>query len=285
MPPHMNPAELDPDNKDFNVAKVETTQMIIHSKHLQAALNAVIGYYPGTDFIGERVSIDAPYRVLVHYRKELELYKVNQPIFHDEEYATTTAKHIDVLLGFLKATFGPQIEAEEHRWNASVPMATFDLFWLLLKPGEILYVKEDNHWNPCVISSLGPTHRDSDGKRAAIVIAYWTIEYCHNRLQRCMGSVTVHPFSGEQAIQGLTVIPAQFFPGGAKASAEKQIRLGREYWELAKAAAHKEYEGEAIDKDGNPGGKVSVAHPLEPRRQSETLADPTRSHRFKDVLS
>ncbi len=285
MHPHMNPPELDPDSKDVNVGKVETTQMIIHSKHLQAALNAVIGYYPGTDFIGERVSIDAPYRVLVHYRKELELYKVNQPIFHDEEYATTTAKHIDVLLAFLKTTFGPMIEAEESRWNATVPMATWDLFWLLLKPGEILYVKEDNHWNPCVISSLGPTHRDSDGRRAALIIAYWTIEYCNNRLQRCMGSVTVHPFSGEQAIQGLSVIPGQFFPGGAKAAAEKQIRLGREYWELSKAPAHKEYEGEAIDKDGNQGGKVSVPHPIEPRRHRNRLLTLTRSYRSKDVSS
>ncbi len=92
------------------MTKVETTEMIIHSKHLQAALNAVIGYYPGVDFMGERVAVEA-LSCSDPLPEGAELYKFNQPSCHDEEYATTTSKHIDILLSFLKATFGEKIEA------------------------------------------------------------------------------------------------------------------------------------------------------------------------------
>ncbi|KAH8899374.1 ATPase [Thozetella sp. PMI_491] len=253
---YVSDSEVDEESKDVRIEKVETTEMVIHSKHLQAALNAVSGYYPGVDFIGERVTVEAPYKVLIHCRKELELYKINQPSCHGEEYTTTTSKHIDVLLTFLRSTYGPTIEAEENRWNLDVPLATFDLFWLFLKPGEIIYFKANNRWVPSIISWMGPSHHTGNGKKNAYVIHCWNLCYHQGRIRRRMHSVTLHPFSGEQAIQGLNVIPARFFPGGAKAAAEKQIRLGKEYWELSKLPSHKEYEGDAFEKGGNSIGII-----------------------------
>ncbi|KAK1767179.1 P-loop containing nucleoside triphosphate hydrolase protein [Phialemonium atrogriseum] len=249
--------EYYPDEDETYWQGGSATNMVIHSKHLRNALAAVVGYYPGVNFIGDRVSITAPYQVLVHHKKELELYKMNQPKTHDAECAATTAKHIDVLLSFLKTTLGDQIEEEERRWANSTPTATFDLLWLLMKPGEVVYKKEYGHWVPVVVSRVYPRRRDSHNIDDYLV-EYWNVQYLDGRIQRLMESLTIHHFNGEQSIPNLPVIPARFFPGGAKAAAEKQIGLGKIYWELAKRPEYKEYDGPMVGCEGDPTGHLTA---------------------------
>jgi len=226
-----------------------TTNMIIHSKHLKNALSAIVGYYPGVDFMDGLVSIDAPYQVLVHHMKDLELFKTNQPKCHDDDYAATTAKHIDILISFLEETLGKEIKEEERRWANDTPTATFNYFWLLLKPGEVFYKQQFGDWRPFAISRVDLVHRDDD-KYSRYIVDYWNVEFADNRLQRVMESFEVFAFDGEQAIHTLPVIPARFFPGGAKAATEKQIRLGKAYWDLVKRPTYKEYDGILVGKDG-----------------------------------
>jgi hypothetical protein len=139
---------------EAKVTKAEKTMMVIHSRHLINALKAVVGYYPDTSFAGEEVKIEAPYYVLVHHRAALLQYKVSQPETHDEEYASTAAKHIGTLLGFLETTYGQQIREEDGRHKRSTPTVTFDYLWLLLRPGEVIYTQYDNTWTPFVISRV-----------------------------------------------------------------------------------------------------------------------------------
>lgn len=230
------------------------SHMIIHSKQLKNALSAVVSYYPGVDFLSSHVTITAPYHVLVHHYKELELYKVQQPRTHDKDYEETTIKHIDVLLSFLKTSVGAKIEAEKARWCGSTPKATFEYYWLLMKPGEVIYQKEDNHWTPYVVGSLW---ENSDGSRTTYNVNCWNIEFVEGRMQRIMKRIDIQAFYGEQAIHTLPVIPARFFPGGEKANAEKKIKLGKMYWELTKRPGYKEYDGVIVARDGMQGGNIS----------------------------
>lgn len=248
---------------EVTVTKVETTEMVIHSKHLRNALNAVVNYYPGVDFLGDKVSVEAPYRVLVHHAKELETYKLHQPAIHDAETCEATAKHIDILLGFLKDTLGEAMSAEESRWHAATPLVTFENFWMIMRPGEVIYRKLDGHWTPFVVSRVSTGHAGRGAAsaatqaRAAYVVDCWNVEYVDGKVQRLMESFYVYPFNGEQAIHTLPVIPARFFPGGARANAERQVKLGREYWELCKRPAYKEYDGAMIGRDGCPTGNLN----------------------------
>lgn len=50
---------------------------------------------------------------------------------------------------------GPEIIKEEERHKLDTPMATYDYFWLLLKPGEVIYTKRYDIWTPYVISYVG----------------------------------------------------------------------------------------------------------------------------------
>ncbi|KAK4168563.1 hypothetical protein QBC43DRAFT_309121 [Cladorrhinum sp. PSN259] len=232
------------------------TEMIVHSKHLQAALTAVIGYYPGFDRFHEKYKIEAPYQVLVHHREALEHFKLNQPSCHDAEYAATTLKHIDVLLNFLSETYSEQLALESKRWdNPSGATATFDLFWVLLRPGEIAYKERYGQMTPFVVHSV-TRMVGTDGRQNGYLVLMFNMTFGHSRLTRRMIQTIVPPWTGERIIDTLPIIPARFVPGGAKSIAEKQIKLGQTYWELAKQPAYREYDGPLLFRNGD-GGNIT----------------------------
>ncbi|RYP41887.1 hypothetical protein DL767_000716 [Monosporascus sp. MG133] len=247
------------DDSDMQIARDEHTTMVINSIHLINALKAVVGYYPGTSFIGESVRIDAPYRVLIHHRAALARYKVSQPETHDEEYAFTTAKHIDVLLSFLDKALGNQIREEEERHNSGIPKATFDNLWLLLKPGSVVYAEKNNKWTPFVVSSVFAPARSSEEGPRPWMVNCWNISYCGNKFTRFAHAFKIEPFTGEQAISSLQVIPERFFRGedgdmSPSDVAAKQINLGKIAWELAKGPVYMSYDGGLVDKEDNENG-------------------------------
>ncbi|KAJ2992090.1 hypothetical protein NUW58_g2292 [Xylaria curta] len=118
--------------------------------------------------------------------------------------------------------------------------------WLLLRPGEVIYTKYDNTWTPFAISRVfKKIATNADGLRS-YSIDCWNYMYYDGQLRREMHTFDVHPFSGEEAIHNLPVIPARFFAGAdkdmtpAEATAE-QIRLGKLVWELYKKPSYKAY--------------------------------------------
>ncbi|KAF4464761.1 TOB3 (member of AAA-ATPase family) [Fusarium albosuccineum] len=221
--------------------------MTIHSEHLINALKAVVAYYPYINLEGKFVTIGSPYRVLYHHRRELAQYRDNQPSTHDSEYTVTTAKHIDALLKFLDDNLGDQIRQEEERHKLKIPRATFEFFWLLLKPGEVVYTKRYDIWTPYVISSIN-VNQNAYSSYDVYKINCWMLETNGTKVNRFMYSFSLSPWLGEQAIGSLPIIPAQFWPEdldvqGGTTMREKQIALGKLYWELLKRPTYMDYEG------------------------------------------
>ncbi|KAI1152627.1 P-loop containing nucleoside triphosphate hydrolase protein [Nemania diffusa] len=251
------------EESDMQISKSQTTTMVIRSRHLINALAAVVNYYPGTSFTGEEVKIEAPYSVLIHHRAALEQYKAAQPDTHDEEYASTTAKHIDILLGFLDDTFGQQIGEEDERHSRQTPTATYDWLWLLLRPGEVIYTRFDNAWTPFAISRVFKKVSTNADGMCIYSIDCWNYMYFEGKLRRKMHTFDIHPFSGEEAIHNLPVIPARFFTGAdkdmvpAEAVAE-QVRLGRVAWDIYKKPSYKAYDGDLAKKSPHPNWDYST---------------------------
>ncbi|KAK3953518.1 hypothetical protein QBC32DRAFT_338759 [Pseudoneurospora amorphoporcata] len=234
----------------------DRNEMVIHSKHLRAALSAVVSYY--REFSPEHGIIRAPYQVLVDHWKELELYKLNQPSCHDAEYADTTTKHIDVLLSFLKATFSERFAAERLRQeDPRGPMATFDNFWTMLKPGTVIYRDRNGTLVPYIVSLVrldGPYDAQGNGEGDnSYYLEFWNIQYSRGVLRRRMKSCSVSAWRGERLINSLSVIPERFVTDAAKVAAEN-IKLGRLYWELAKQPSYMEYDGQVTDRASSGRG-------------------------------
>ncbi|KAL7943263.1 P-loop containing nucleoside triphosphate hydrolase protein [Trichoderma barbatum] len=237
--------------------------MYINSDHLINALRAVIRYYPNVSLNGKTVQISAPYRVLYHHRHELSEYRDNQPAEHGVEYAETTVKHIDILLKFLDENLKDEVSKEEERHKLATPTATFDYFWLLLKPGEVIYTKKYDIWTPTVISSVSAGNR-SHGSPDNYRISCWLLESNGIKVGRFMESYVVTPWPGEQAISNLSVIPAAFWKEdlaaqGGLTMREKLIQEGKLYWELLKRPTYMEYDGLLVNSGSGsrlPGGST-----------------------------
>ena len=243
-------------NDDLKTFKAEKPEMVIHSPYLCAALSAVVGYYPGFTSVSEGTVIPSPYQVVVHHWAELEAYRDNQPSTHDAEYAATTAKHIDALFSFLRSTFSEQLAAEHLRWDSpSGSTATFDLLWLLLKPGEVVYREKNGYLSAYIVSSV---LRDEQTKgQDAYLVNYWNVAYLNGRLTRSMHTSTLHAWNGERDISSLQLIPARFVKGGEQAMAEKRTELGKLYWSLAGQPSYREYDGPMKDKEGKRQGRLT----------------------------
>lgn len=217
-------------------------------------MRAVIGSYPGVDLLGETVSFEAPYRALFHHKDALSRYRISQPSCHDDRYAVSTARHIDILLEFLEKTYGDRMREEEARHRRSVPAATWDWLWLLFKPGEVIYKKLHNVWVPFIIDRVVQNHGRNDTLRRYEVDC-WGIHFSEGKMRRYAKGFDITEFSGEQSISSLEVIPAAFLPEDlgkqeGLSMADKQIAMGKLYWELAKRPAYKEHDGQVLLKLG-----------------------------------
>lgn len=242
------------------------------------ALRAVIGSYPGVDFLGETVSFEAPYQVLFHHKDALSRHRISQPSCHDGEYSASTVRHIDVLLGFLDQTYGDRAREEEARHRRGV--VTCDWLWLLFKRGEVIYKELNNIWVPFIIDEVVPYHY-IDGRLRHYDVYCWGIHFSGGRMRRYTKCYNIMAFSGEQSIGSLEVIPAAFFPEdlgkqGGLSMTDKQIAMGKLYWELAKRPAYKEHDGQVLMRHGENGGYVSRNIPILPTAPGSLPPDPDR---------
>ncbi|KAI1138283.1 P-loop containing nucleoside triphosphate hydrolase protein [Hypoxylon sp. FL0543] len=242
------------DDSEMKIAKVEKTYMVINSIHLINALRAVVGYYPWVPLHGDSVTIAAPYYILIHHRSALARYKVSQPETHNEEYAFTTARHIDVLLNFLDKTLGDRIRDEEARYNSNTPSYTFLNLGLLYKPGDVVYAKQGYKRTPFIVSSFEEGIHNNDGGVTIAHVKCWNISYDIDRFSRTMQVFNLSSFAGEEAISNLPIIPARFFKGDngdmtPDEVKDKQIALGKMAWELSKGQSYMAYDGSLVEKD------------------------------------
>ncbi|KAK2023511.1 ATPase [Colletotrichum zoysiae] len=245
------------DESGSKTARVIRTYMTIHSEYLINALRAVVAYYPNVNLLADKVTVEAPYRVIVHHREALKRYRYHQPGNHSSEYARLTAEHVDVLLEFIERTVGESIRKEQDRHQRSVPVATFDNYWMALKPGEVAYVKKNDLWEAHVLSGVSQ-HVATDGRSRDLHVVSWFLEFNHNRIVRTMDQTFIRSWNGEQVIHSLGLIPARLFPDDPDAMMEKQVRLGKFYWELLQRPTYMEYDGLLVQSHpGVHGGPMS----------------------------
>ena len=129
----------------------------INSPLLRHALNSVVKYYPGYDrFPRTAACITKPYKVIAHHSRELQELKSVALETTDEllrEEAQERNKHIDCLMEFMSNELGDNYTAEYARHQQKPPVATFEYFWIALKPGTMVYRKVNGIWSCWVVKS------------------------------------------------------------------------------------------------------------------------------------
>lgn len=217
----------------------------ILSPLLAHALNAVVEYYPGNT-ASCNTHMRAPYKLLFHHKAALEAYKLQHPPQHSAEDIEECNKHIDIALTFIESVSGKELKLELARHIQNPPVATFEHYWLLLRPGAMVYSKRPGDIiSPYVVKSVegGIEH----GVPTAYKIKMWNIEFDGRTLGRSSSIVTISQFDGERPISSMTVYPVRFHVDspGKTTMRDRLVARGKKYVELTKQS-YRDYSGQTV---------------------------------------
>ena len=187
----------------------------IYSAAIITALRAVVDYYPSIVLASDPITIDAPYAVLVHYEKELTEYKEAfksslLPSSGEECENKDTVEHLELLQNFVREQVGESVDQERKLHQRDRPVATFNMLWLLLRPGTDIFYDTYSlgSLNGYVIERVDFQIQDSS--ISSYVVTLWNMAANY----RCIGGwsrkVELTEFSGEKEIAALDIFPCQY---------------------------------------------------------------------------
>ena len=156
----------EPENRNLEIKAVGETEMEIRSSALINALRTLVDYYPSQQLTGSTITVPEPYHFLLHHKEKLEqlAYGKSDKSENGSIHECTDPKtigHIEVLLAFLNSKFSKKVEEEEERHRKSPPTATFEMLWMLLKPGTRVYHEVDGDLAAFVVEAVSPSKLNS----------------------------------------------------------------------------------------------------------------------------
>ncbi|KAL8792691.1 MAG: hypothetical protein Q9195_004751 [Heterodermia aff. obscurata] len=197
------------------VLNVGIAVLKINSPAIINALQKVVEYYPTLDFSGESLWVPEPFNVLIHHESELasfrDKYAPGQIQSESEccERERDTYEHLGVLQNFLKQRVGLSVETERLRHKRG--FATFDMLWMLLKPGITVYYDHfgDGNISAYVVHTV--TGGMTEGRILPLEFNLWYLHFDGSRIGKTFQKAFQHPFNGERRISALAVIPCEFW--------------------------------------------------------------------------
>ncbi|MCJ1308633.1 hypothetical protein MMC25_002286 [Agyrium rufum] len=251
----------------LRIRNINSTKMVIKSVKIINALRSVVEYYPSQSLSGEIVSINSPYAVLIHHRDELEklcraienggtttrcpkhehctcLQTVKLASDAHEEHDLETAKHLRIMLDFLDTNFKKKNEAERQRWSKKPGTATYDMLWLLLKPGTRCYTEVDGELAGFVVRSCEPFDITTNTSWS---VRLWSLDFDGQFVRRKGLTVVMFSFEGEKDINSLKIIPMEYKD---LEDPNRQIVIrerGEHFYKVIKAGFEQaEYNGDSL---------------------------------------
>jgi hypothetical protein len=194
----------------------------INSAAVVNALRAVVEYCPGQNLIGDSITISEPYCVLVYHEKELAAYRENfapgklqnfqdpgedsEPCLVEED----TYEHLGLVLEFLQLTLKDSLEKEKARHMRERPVTTYDMLWMLFRPGTDVYFDTQScgMFDAYVVRSVD--WELINGSPVRYTIGLWNLYYNAIYVGPRIFTAVVLPFDGEKEIAELDIFPCEF---------------------------------------------------------------------------
>lgn len=250
---------------------VPSVSMRIFSGAIIHALRSIVKYYPGQDLSSDIVRISAPYPILAHHYDELLEYRERfQPdSLGDCCYREKDAyEHLGLLLEFLDEHIMPTVREEQERNRRG--FATFDMLWVLRKPGITVGGKlsEDND------TFVGITHSLTGGSfqtpSGPWVTNFWALAYDGIFVNRVLKSIATTTWDGERDMSSELIFDVHVTPWSREL--DKLITQGKIYWSLLRKQC-RYYVGKA---ERFPHNQVSWFRILKPQMAHKLIM----SHRL-----
>lgn len=275
---------------DFIPEEIKIPEIHVHSRALQMAFRKLIQYYPSQLLTGTNVRIRRPYGALMHYFEELRAYrdtysghhpdKENHPgrdndsarldnqKYQGEACSEETARDLGILLEYLWPDYRREVIPELRNYEQSMPVATFDMLWLLFKPGEDVYTKVGERLQGFVVESAelklkaynpyGAVLRNRKDRYNRYIITVWRLAYTGRSVYREKHKFSILEYQGERDITSLDIYPARFLDKTDGGVIRRKLETqGTKYYELIKKCPrHMTYQGMTL-----PSPKVATTNP------------------------
>lgn len=243
-------ATLEPKSSDekenFDERSMEEKELIIHSEHIIKALRSLVDYYPGQSLLGDTISIKEPFSILIHFREEIQEYK--ESCDDAEAY-----HHISVLQKYLEDNLGDKILEEDQRYTRTTPVATFEMLWMLFKPGMDVYTQIDEQRGGFVVQSCNPfVDNLKYGQIAPLKVKMFYLDFDGRMVGRRSHEVIITPFDGEREITSLKVFPAKFIDSNPDISPRKKLEDRGEKFYSMLMGKQMDYKGFSMVAEKKP---------------------------------
>lgn len=184
----------------------------ILSPAVAEALRCVVDYFPKLELSGNIIRIDEPYTVFVFYEKEFTEYRERAAKLAAADDPSCpnrwAAKHIGIVQDFVRQQVQEAVDAERARHARGY--ATFDMLWLLLRPGSDVYfdVYDVDEHEPHVISCVN--FDLLNGATSFYRIELWNINATSEWVGPADMTSVIQRFAGEKRIPSLTIYPCEY---------------------------------------------------------------------------
>lgn len=235
--------------------RVAGTELQIHSPFIHNILKAIIEY-TAAPLDGTSVGLGVfkhPYKDLYHHMANLENYKSGGSKLrtkHSEHFNGQCDEHIDLLLEYLYAQKSVPVKEFHARLAQKTPVVTFAMYWLLLKPGTDVYVREeDGSLNPYVVHTVegGVSEQNDKNTSRNYTIVIWNLAFDGTHISPGTRYVHVSVFDNMRDVTSLPIFPVRFIDdldGGV--FKEKLVNRGRRYFEYCKRPSFLQYSGQGL---------------------------------------
>ena len=217
---------------------VQKTSLQINSQHLKDILKKTIQDFPGVSFNTQDITIDKPFRVLFHYRHELE--EAGRELEDDSD----AAQHLDLLLDFIEEEFKDAIETTENLLEQG--MINYEYLWTIFMPGTTVYAPVYGQPRAFTLNSYGFSC-DPPG----LILNMNYVDFEGTDMGTRSNSRLVSAFGGAEKIADLSAFPMEWHPN--KDEIQRQLIARGRRWEELAGMHFRNYKGIAVEYNGGCG--------------------------------
>ncbi len=218
---------------------VQKTSLQINSQHLKDILKSTIQNFPGVSFNTKDVTIDKPYRVLFHYRQELE------DAGKELEEESEAAEHLDLLMQFIHEEFKETISETENLLDQG--MINYQHLWTIFRPGTTM-VYAPVFGQP---RAFNLTNYSFSCDPPGLILHTEYVDFDGDDMGTRSTNRMVAAFSGAEKISDLSAFPMKWHP--AKLEVEQQLLARGRRWEKLAGMYFREYKGIGLEYGGGCG--------------------------------
>lgn len=222
---------------------VSKTSLHVNSQHLKDILKKTIENYPGVSFTTKDITIDKPYWVLYHYRRELE------GAFKDLDADPEAIKHLELLLDFIQDEFKDVIDESENLLEQG--MINYQYLWTIFKPGCTIYAPVFGQHRAFTLES-GQYQYNPDGFQLSLEY----VDFDGDDMGTRGSCRMVADFAGSQKISELSAYPLEWHPENDEIK-QQLVARGRR-WEKHAGMHFCNYKGIALEYTGFGISRYSI---------------------------